>query len=369
MRLSPENSQPNVTAETIKGIAREEGFALAGIARAEPLPEAEHYLSWAERGLAGRMGYLTDHRAEKRRDPRLLLPSARSVLVVGQLYNSSVPYSTHFDEQTHGWISRYAWGEDYHAVLREGLERVNRRLQAMVPCETKICVDTAPLLERSLARRAGLGWIGKNTCLIHQQQGSWFFLGEMLLSLELDSDSPPPDRCGSCVACIAACPTNALVPTGKATPAWELDARACIAYLNIELKGSIPEPQRAGLGRHVFGCDICQDVCPWNRRAAVSEAEWCQPGEGLVDPPLERLAAMTAEEFRQWFGESPIWRTKYQGFLRNVAVAMGNAGAPRFQVALERLAASEDPIVAEHAQWALAKIALPDDREPVESKQ
>jgi len=343
-------------AEELKALAIGHGFDLAGIAAAGPMPEAEHYEEWVRRGMAGRMGYLTDHRAEKRRDPRSLLPAARSVLVVGQIYNSPVPYSTSFDDSALGWISRYAWGDDYHDVMRERLEAVEREVRSRTGCDSKICVDTAPLLERPLGRAAGLGWIGKNTCLISQERGSWFFLGELLLSLELETDSAPPDRCGSCTRCIDACPTAAIVPTERTEPAWELDARLCISYLSIELKGAIPEVQRGGMGQNVFGCDICQDVCPWNGRAAVSEQAPWQPR--MVAPPLERLAALTAEEFRAMFRGSPVARTKYQGFLRNVAVAMGNAAEVRFREPLEALAASDDAVVAEHARWALRQLEL-----------
>ncbi|MFN0101231.1 MAG: tRNA epoxyqueuosine(34) reductase QueG [Bryobacteraceae bacterium] len=340
----------------MKKIALDCGFDLAGIAAAGPMPEADHFLDWVGRGMAGKMGYLSGHRADKRRDLRLLLESANSVLVVGQLYNSPAPYSTTMDDATLGWISRYAWGDDYHNVMRARLAAVDRQLRASVNCETKICIDTAPLLERPLARAAGLGWIGKNACLINQEKGSWFFLGELLTSLELEPDSPPPDRCGSCTRCIDACPTEAIVPTGEAVPAWELDARRCISYLNIELKGDIPETQRAGMGRHVFGCDICQDVCPWNGRAAVTDDPPWQPRR--MAPPLADLAALTADEFRRLFRGSPLERTKYQGFLRNVAVAMGNSATPAFRAPLEKLAAMNDPVVAGHAQWALRQLEL-----------
>ena len=343
-----------MNAAILKEIALNCGFDLAGIAAAAPMPEADHYLDWVRRGFAGEMGYLTDHRAEKRRDPRYLLESARSVLVVGQLYNSPAPYSNTVDDTTLGWISRYAWGDDYHNVMRGRLEEVDRQLRARIDCETKICIDTAPLLERPLARAAGLGWIGKNTCLIHQQQGSWFFLGELLTSLDLTPDMPPPDRCGSCTACIDACPTAAIVPTGHAAPEWELDARLCISYLNIERKGDIPELQRTGQGRHVFGCDICQDVCPWNRRAAITVDMPWQPRRQA--PPLAELAALSADEFQALFRGSPVKRAKYQGFLRNVAVAMGNAGLPAFRAPLEKLARMDDAVIASHAQWALGQL-------------
>jgi len=343
-----------MNAAALKQIALQCGFDLAGIAPAGPMLEADHYLDWARRGMAGKMGYLTDHRADKRRDPRTLLASARTVLVVGQLYNSPAPYSTELDDATLGWISRYAWGDDYHAVMRARLENVDRQLRQLTNCETKICIDTAPLLERPLARAAGLGWIGKNTCLINQQQGSWFFLGELLTSLELETGAPPPDRCGSCTRCIDACPTAAIVPTGHHSPAWELDARLCISYLNIELKGEIPEEQRPGLGHHIFGCDICQDVCPWNRRASfTSDSPW-QPRQ--TAPPLADLAALSQTEFSELFRGSPVERTKYQGFLRNVAIAMGNAALPSFRAPLEKLAAMDESVVASHAQWALRQI-------------
>jgi epoxyqueuosine reductase len=341
-------------AAELKELALSSGFDLAGVAAAAPLPESTHFLDWASRGMAGRMGYLTDHRAGLRRDPRLLLDTARSVLVVGQLYNSPQPYSTSLTADTLGWISRYAWGQDYHDVMRRRLESIDRELRARTGCQTKICIDTAPLLERPLARNAGLGWIGKNTCLINQQRGSWFFLGELLTSLELTPDLPPPDRCGSCTRCIDACPTAAIVPTGHHSPSFELDARLCISYLTIECKGDLPEPLRPALGRHVFGCDICQDVCPWNRRAPVTHSPEWQPR--LLAPPLAELAALSPQDFRALFRGSPVERTRYQGFLRNVAVAMGNAPSPAFRAPLEKLAASDDPVIASHARWALSRL-------------
>lgn len=338
-------------------LARQCGFELAGAAPAEPAPDYAHYLAWIARGMAGEMSYLTDRRAELRRDPRRLLESARSILMVGKLYNRPEPRSTEFRRAGRGWISRYAWGRDYHRILREGLERLARRLREHTGTafDYKICVDTAPLLERSYARLAGLGWIGKNTCLINQQQGSWFFLGAMLTSLELDPGLPPPDRCGSCTRCIDACPTAAIVPAGDGEgPRWLVDSRRCISYLTIELRGPIPPQHRAGLGAHVFGCDICQDVCPWNRRAPASEEPGFAPAH--FAPPLEELAALSPEEFRERFRDTPVWRARYQGLLRNVAVAMGNSGLEKFRAPLEKLAASSDPVVAEHASWALERI-------------
>jgi epoxyqueuosine reductase len=332
-----------VQTETIKRIARQCGFELAGVARAEPLADFARYEKWVASGMAGEMRYLTDRRAEVRRDLRKLLPGARSVICVGKLYNRPVPAPS----PGQAVISRYAWGDDYHDFLRAGLERVVEQLCAIEPFEWKICVDTAPLLERSLARQAGLGWIGRNTCLINEPLGSWFFLGEILTSLALEPDSPPPDRCGTCTRCIDACPTDALVPSGEGST---LDARCCISYLTIELRGPIPVEQRPVLGSHVFGCDICQDVCPWNTGAPVNEA-----GNPFV-PRLEDLAALSKEEFRLEYGKSSMSRAKYSGFLRNVAVAMGNSGLEEFREPLARLTRHPDPLVAEHASWALKQL-------------
>ncbi len=328
-----------MTAAEVKTLARDCGFDLAGITPAAPLPESAFYHQWVADGYAGQMRYLTDHRADIRNDPRQLLPSARSIVCVGKLYNGQPPESPEMAA-----ISRYAWGEDYHDLLRAGLERLVARIQAASahPFESRICVDTAPLLERAYARHAGLGWIGKNTCLINQQQGSWFFLGELLLSLDLAPDAPPPDRCGTCTRCIDACPTAAIVPAATPGPAWTIDSRRCISYFTIELRGPIPAESRASIGDNVFGCDICQDVCPWN-----------DPVTPRDTAPLEKLAALSAAEFRARFRRSSVRRTKYSGFLRNVAVAMGNLKQQKFREPLQKLAASPDPIVAEHAEWAL----------------
>jgi epoxyqueuosine reductase len=213
----------------------------------------------------------------------------------------------------------------------------------------RACVDTAPLLERSYARDAGLGWIGRNTCLISQEHGSWFFLSELLTDLILAPDSQVPDRCGTCARCIESCPTQAIVPSPNG--GFELDSRLCISYFTIELKGAIPVEHREQLANHVFGCDICQDVCPWNRRvrlAAVPDAN--------MGVSLQKMAALTPEDFQKIFQGSPISRARYSGFLRNVAIAMGNAGLEKFLAPLEKLAASDDPVVTEHAAWAIEKI-------------
>jgi epoxyqueuosine reductase len=208
-------------------------------------------------------------------------------------------------------------------------------------------------VERIYARYSGIGWVGKNTCVINQKAGSWLFLGVILASLELEPDLPAPDRCGTCTRCIDACPTHALVAP------QELDANLCLSYLTIEKRGAIPEHLRSAMGRHIFGCDICQDVCPWNRKAPVTAAQEFQPREGLVNPALDWLAEIDAEKFRRAFRGSPIRRAKLTGLRRNTAIAMGNSGEERFAPALERLSRSEDPIVSEAAQWALNRLAQP----------
>ena len=342
-----------MTSAEVKRIAHDCGFELAGIAAALPSADVPRYAGWVERGMAGEMSYLRDRRAVLRHDPRNLLPSARSILCVGKLYNGPQPYSAEYSDPELACISRYAWGGDYHGLLRRGLERVAAEILRRAPAGYRICVDTAPLLERSYACHAGLGWIGKNTCLIHQHAGSWFFLGELLLSLDLEPDGPVEPRCGTCTRCIDACPTAAIVPDG--TGGWMLDARLCISYLTIELRGPIPATLRAPQRSLVFGCDICQDVCPWNRRAAMTLESAFAPRETGVD--LARLASLTREEFRSLFHDTPLARVKYSGFLRNVAVAMGNSGSARFREPLLRLVESEDPLVAEHARWALSSLA------------
>jgi len=340
-----------LTGADVKALAVACGFELAGIARAEPAEDRARYHAWVGEGNAGEMRYLTDRRAAVRDDPRNLLESARSIVCVGKVYQTAWPHSTRFSDPERAWISRYAWGGDYHDEMRRRLERLSAlvREQAGADLQSKICVDTAPLLERSYARLAGLGWIAKNTCLINQQSGSWIFLGELLLSIELDPDAPPPDRCGTCTRCIDACPTGAIPEP------YKLDSRRCISYFTIELRGAWPEELRAPAGAHIFGCDICQDVCPWNRRAAVTADPAFAPRH--FAPPLDELADLSHEQFREMFRGTPVTRARYSGFLRNVAIAMGNSGLARLREPLERLAASDDPVVADAARWGLERLA------------
>lgn len=313
-----------ITAGQVKNLAQACGFELAGIAPALPSEDLGRFEEWRKNGFAGEMGYLTDRRGDLRADPRDLLPNAQSIICVAKLYNTAHPHTGETDSDTkRGWISRYAWGADYHDLLRQGLELLVLRILELhgEPFDWKICVDTAPLLERSYARSAGLGWIGKNTCLINQQQGSWFFLGELLLSIALDLDAPPPDRCGTCSRCIDACPTAALVPDAKG--GWTLDARACISYLTIEKRGDIGNELGEKMRDHIFGCDICQDVCPWNRGAPVTSDSSFEPR--WFAPELASLAELDQKDFRRIFRGSPIRRTKYSGLMRNVSIALRNS--------------------------------------------
>src|SRR5579863_1360925 len=313
------------------------------------------------------MTYL-EARDEKHRLKRASLanavPWARSVVVCAINYNTAQPYSTHVpdgseDARGRGWISRYAWGQqDYHQSVMPRLRQVEAALRSAAATDdltTRCYVDTGPIVERVVAKYAGIGWIGKNTCIINQKLGSWLFLGVILCSLELGSESgeaavPAPDRCGSCTRCIEACPTDAL------TAPYQLDSNKCISYLTIEKRGAIAEEGRSGIGRHIFGCDICQDVCPWNRKAPATDAAEFQAREQLVNPKLEWLAEMNEEEFRRTFRGSPERRAKWGGVRRNAVIAMGNSGERKFLSVLERLASDHDEIVRESAEWAAGKL-------------
>ncbi len=469
----------------VKERALEIGFDLAGIASIGVWKDLEFSRQWAEKGFNGEMRYLEN---PKRFDPHLVLPSAKSVICVGLVYNAlrrsqkpeirsqnkgqtqnsmrgsrppvagkNGPRTTDNGQTpsssdrfrissfefrvsagaSRAWVSRYAWGQDYHLIMRAKLEQLRAALQEQAPgVETRVFVDTGPVVERAFARFSGMGWMGKNTCILNQEKGSWFFLGVILTSLELAPDLPAPDRCGSCTACLDACPTRALVEP------YVMDASRCISYLTIELKGSIPEPLRPKIGANVFGCDICQDVCPWNGTASrQSSVVRCQsqdfsyqpsvvsrqpsaisyqqphsqhrlsldsyarhpeitnvpqfhpmsvaaaqptPKDGdnrkqlttdngrltkdngpstkesasfsLFDPLLDALASISEADFRRIFAHSPIKRVKYRGWLRNLCVAMGNSGDERFVPWLEQTAQHSDPVVREHAAWALKRL-------------
>jgi len=400
--------------------ARSLGFSLCGVAPAGEFPELERLPEWLARGYAGQMNYLADPR---RASPACVLDGARSLIVCALVYNTDWPHtaemavphaSTNRYRQEGGgrvgaadglpqdapraWISRYAWGDDYHRVLGEKLERLVASLRAAIPApfEARAYVDTGPVVERVAAKHAGLGWLGKNTCLIHPELGSWLFLGVIVTTLDLAPSLPAdehaqPDLCGQCTLCLEACPTGALIAP------YQMDARRCISYLTIEHRGALPGEWRAAMGAHVFGCDICQDVCPYNRNAPVTSLAGFAPrrvefrfsnfesrlsspttaGDGadesapsctarpadLFAPPLESLASLSEEEYQKTFRGSAVKRAKYQGLVRNACVALGNAAgglAPtareRVRALLARLAASPDGVIAEHAAWALARL-------------
>jgi epoxyqueuosine reductase len=341
--------------ESVKLAASEAGFELCGIAAVRDHPELHRFPAWIEAGHAGEMKYLEsrdDSGHLKRASMTNTFPWARSVIVCAINYNTSPPRSIEEHTPDTGWISRYAWGqEDYHGAVLRRLRKVEDALKATSPeITTRSYVDTGPIVERVYAKYAGIGWIGKNTCVLNQQLGSWLFLGVILTSLELESDFPAADRCGTCTRCIDAWPTNAFIGP------YQLDATRCISYLTIEKRGSIPEDLRDGMGRQVFGCDICQDVCPWNRKSPVTAAPEFQLRDGLVNPALDWLANISEGEFREKFRGSAIKRTKRTGLRRNAVIAMGNSGNLDFLPALNDLRTDEDPSVAESADWALAKL-------------
>ena len=351
--------------------ALELGFALCGVVRLEKFAEHEKFGEWLANGYAGEMAYLGD---ERRREPDRVLPGTGSVIVCAMNYNTAHPYSVEGNAaelagDPRGWVSRYAWGRDYHEVMWERLNELQEKLKERFQ-EThfsRAYADTGPLAERIFAKYAGLGWLGKNTLLLNQQLGSWFFLGAIVTTLELEpslapGELPPPDLCGSCRRCLDACPTGALVEP------YVMDARRCISYLTIELRGSVPEEFREAIGRNVYGCDICQDVCPHNRKVPLTEVGEFEPrswadGESLLEPRLEWLAGMTVEEFREKFRGSAMKRTKWRGLVRNACIALGNAKVEkgsaeqnRIVGLLQELVASSEAAIAESARWALSRI-------------
>jgi len=354
-------AQVSEITRVVKQAAREAGFELAGVAGVHDFPELDRFSEWVAAGHAGEMSYMTarDESGNLRRASlRTAVPWARSVVVCAINYNTAQPYSTEAHGSRQGWISRYAWGgQDYHNAVMKRLRAVEAKLrlacedEAPNPLHTRCYVDTGPVVERVYAKYAGVGWIGKNTCLINQRTGSWLFLGVIVTSLELTADLPAPDRCGTCTRCIEACPTGALIAP------YQLDSNRCISYLTIEKRGAITEELREGMGRHLFGCDICQDVCPWNRKAPVSSAAEFQPRQGLLNPELEGMARMSEDEFRDKFSGSAVRRAKRKGLRRNAVIAMGNSGDASFVPVVQRFLDDEDANVAEHARWAYKKLS------------
>jgi len=342
--------------QDIKNEARRLGFTLAGVTTPEPPSHFSTFERWLDAGRHGNMEYLANERSRTRRaDPCQILPECKSILVLAAPYAD--PRSAEASEEQIpgpvGRVAAYAWEDDYHNVFIPKLEALVTFIEEQVghPVTNRYYTDTGPILERDLAQRAGLGWIGKNTCLINPKHGSYFLLAEILLGIELEPDSPiTTDHCGTCTRCIQACPTECILPDRT------IDARRCISYLTIELKDDIPEELRPLLGDWVFGCDICQMVCPWNRFAADMVEGAFTPRTDVPRPNLIRELELTPEAFNRKFKGSPVKRTKRRGYLRNVAVAAGNSGDEKILPALENAGKDGEPLVREHANWALKKV-------------
>jgi epoxyqueuosine reductase len=351
------------------------GFDTAGVAAVASTDtdtgqqslDANRFATWVAAGRAGEMDYLKRRNEQGvllRTDVQIAMPWARSVIVCALNYNVAAPFSIDQSAPGTGWIARYAWSgrtattdnlipTDYHDELLNSLQKIESHLHERFACQTRCYVDTGPLVERAVAAKASIGWIGKNTCILDQKLGSWLLLGVIVTSIPVSPDVAfeiAADRCGTCTRCIDACPTDALVAPR------EMDASRCIAYLTIEKKGVIAEELREPMGRQVFGCDICQDVCPWNRRAPISQNEGMLARKELINPPLAWLAEMDSATFKQWFKGSPLERTRLKRLHRNVAIAMGNSGETQFIPQLEQWCTAEDPVLAESSQWALARI-------------
>jgi epoxyqueuosine reductase len=345
----------SLTSGDVKAHAASVGFDLCGIAPAIEHVELRFFREWLDRGYAAGMDYL-NRSADRRADVREVLPSARTVICFGTVYNVDRPYSIDITDPARAALARYAWGDDYHVVIQRRLDAMLDWLRACAgpSFEGRAYVDTGPVQERVYAQYAGLGWIGKNTCLINPDLGSWIFLSEIICNLDLAPDEPAFDRCAGCTACLEACPTGALVEPGV------LDSSRCLSYLTIENKGSIPEAHRASIGAHAYGCDVCQEVCPWNRAplaATSSDPSW-QPREGLDAPRLLDLWRRTDDELRALLKGSAMKRAGVRRVRRNLAVAIGNAGESAAVVELTGVdePTCRDPLVTEHVQWAVEKL-------------
>ncbi len=343
-------------SEAIRAEALRLGFSLAGITTPDPPPHLTTYEHWLAEGRQGSMGYLANERARSRRhDPRLVLPECRSILVLAIRYPNpaSVPFKSTSGNGPLGRVAAYAWGKDYHLVLSSRLQVLAKFAQEYVgrAFPFRYYTDTGPLLERELAQRAGLGWIGKNTCLIHPRHGSYFLLAEILLGWELEPDPPfSADRCGTCNRCIQACPTACILPDRT------IDARRCISFLTIEEKESIPPDLRPQMGNWVFGCDVCQIVCPWNRFASADYEPAFAPIPGMPQPVLLEELKLTSQEFNRKYRESPLERPRRKRYQRNVAVALGNSGDAIALPALQQAAHSDERLLQEYSRWAVGQL-------------
>lgn len=343
------------TKALLVDFAREIGFDSCRVAECAPPPHANEFGDWLRDGAAGEMGYM-ERGEEKRRDPQKVLRGARSIVVLalnywqGEIETGDRKAETgKTDHGVQGRIARYAWGEDYHDVIAAKLDKIDNFLREFGGTQ-KCYVDTGPILERDYAAEAGTGWHGKSTMLVDEKLGTWFFLAEVLTTLELPPDAPTKDRCGKCERCMTACPTGAI------TGPHRVDARRCISYLTIEVKGSIPLEFRPLIGDRIFGCDACLDACPWNRFAQVSRETSFAARRSTIGMALRDYLELGDAEFRAMFRDSPIKRIKRRGFLRNVCVALGNVGDLNDMPALERAAIDPEPLIAEHARWAMKQI-------------
>ncbi|MEW6234344.1 MAG: tRNA epoxyqueuosine(34) reductase QueG [Candidatus Omnitrophota bacterium] len=356
-----------MTKEELKSFALKAGFDAVGIASAEPLTW-NHFADWIRRGFHGEMAYLVK-RCEERRNLSLLLEGTKSVITVAKRYLISEKYEDP-DAAFIGSVSRYAWSEDYHGVMRDGLQKIADHIAERTDGahRTRVCVDSAPLLERDFAAQAGIGWVGKHTNLLNRDSGGWFFLGAVLTTLPLELDFPTTSHCGTCRRCLDACPTNAF------SEPYSLDARKCISYLTIELKGSIPLEMRPQLGQWIFGCDLCLEACPWNRFAKPCAEPRFQPRQEWRIIDLLEIMRLDEEAFRQRFKGSPILRAKRRGLLRNAAAALGNRRDRRAVPVLLDALRDPEPSIRAHAAWALGEIggdeafdglaaALPDEKD------
>lgn len=333
-------------ATLLKHRATTLGFELCGICPADPPTGLARLDEWLAAGYAGDMHYIADRR-EAYGDPQRVLPDVRSIVMLGMLYATTKP---RLPSTTQGRVARYAWGDvDYHELIRDGLHALADYLRELVPtASVRGVVDTAPLMEREFAQRAGLGWIGKNTLLLSKHAGSYFFLAALLTDVPLEYDPPhATDHCGTCTACLDACPTQAFPQP------YVLDATRCISYLTIEMHGTVPEELRAGMGDWVFGCDVCQEVCPWNRKAPLSTEPSFRPREDLDPLELTTLFGMDDDAFKQRFRKSPIWRAHRRGLLRSAAIVLGNRRHPGAIPALQQGLGDPEPIVREACAWAL----------------
>ena len=346
-------TKPNSMSERVRTIAVEAGFDSVGIAAPDAIGAAAQRLrQFLDKGRHGTMAWM-ETRAEQRENPSVLWPEVRSVVMVGQNYGPDIDPLAVLDDRSVGAISVYAQGRDYHDVVKKKLKAAARRIVSEFNCDVKVFVDTAPVLEKPLAEAAGIGWQGKHTNLVSREFGSWLFLGAIFTTLELQPDAQEPDHCGSCRQCLEICPTNAF-------PApYQLDARRCISYLTIELKTQIPREFRTSIGNRIYGCDDCLAVCPWNKFAARASETKLHARDAFVAPPLEKLAALDDESFRQYFAGSPLKRTGRDRFIRNVMIAIGNSDDPEMHTIARDALRDHSPLVRGAAVWALSRLVSP----------